>query len=335
MLTTSNIPPRSLAKVADSPGTRQPQAERVRLGMTDLQVSLLGIGTWPWGDRLYWGYGRSYTDADLQAAFERSLAAGINFFDTAEIYGHGHSERLLGRFVRAAGQPVVVATKFMPFPWRLRRKALLDALRSSLERLGLPQVDLYQIHWPYPPVPINTWMQALAEVVQAGLVRAVGVSNYSARQMRRAQAALARWGVPLASNQVHYSLLHRQPERDGVLAACRELGVTLIAYGPLAKGMLTGKYTPDNSLPIPRGLRVGRQQLARIQPLIALLCEIGEGHRGKTPAQVALNWLICKGAVPIPSVKNLDQAEQNAGAMGWRLTDDEIAALDAVSQRME
>jgi aryl-alcohol dehydrogenase-like predicted oxidoreductase len=301
--------------------------------MTDVRVTPLGIGTWAWGDRLFWGYGRGdYTDADLQAAFDAGLVAGINFFDTAEMYESGRSERLLGQFIHAASQPVVVATKFMPLPWRLQRGSLRRALRSSLNRLGLDKVGLYLIHWPMPPVSIETWMEALADAVEAGLTRAVGVSNHNLSQMQRAHAALARRGVALAANQVEYNLLHRDPERNGLWAACRELGVALIAYSPLAMGVLTGKYTPENPLPAMRGRRFNRQRLARVQPLIALLHQIGEAHGGKTPAQVALNWIICKGAVPIPGAKNARQAEQNAGALGWHLIDDEIAALDAASE---
>jgi aryl-alcohol dehydrogenase-like predicted oxidoreductase len=295
----------------------------------------MGLGTWAWGDRVIWGYGNGYTDADLRAAFEASLAAGVNFFDTAEAYGWGRSERLLGQFIRAAGRSVVVATKFVPYPWRLRRASLLRALRGSLDRLGMDQVDVYQIHLPLPPVSTEAWMDALADAVEAGLTRAVGVSNYNLTQMERAHAALTQRGVALASNQVEYSLLHRDPERNGVLTACHELGVTLIAYSPLAMGVLTGKYTPDNPMPGLRGRRFNRQRLARVEPLIELLREIGQAHGGKTPAQVALNWTIYKGAVPIAGAKNARQAEQNSGALGWELTADEVAALDAASDQAE
>ncbi len=306
----------------------------VPLGKSGIQVTPLGFGTWQWGDSRNWGYGRTYTEADVRAAFEASLAAGVHFFDTAEIYGFGESERLLGRFIRQNGrQPVIVATKFMPLPWRWRKSSLLKALRDSLDRLGLERVDLYQIHWLLPPVPIETWMDALADAVQAGWVRAVGVSNYNVEQTRRAHAALARRGVPLASNQVEYSLLRRAPERNGLLQTCRELGVTLIAYSPIAQGLLSGKYTPDH---LPTGLirrRFGQGYLQRIQPLVDLLREIGQAH-GKTPSQVALNWVMRKDAVPIPGAKNVQQALDNIGALGWSLTDAQVAALDAMSDQV-
>ncbi len=304
----------------------------IPLGRTEVRVPPLGLGTWAWGDRLFWGYGRSHTDADLEAAFQAALEAGLTFFDTAEVYGNGRSERLLGRFAGAReGTPLQVATKFFPYPWRWRPRALRRALQGSLRRLGMQQVALYQIHWPFPPRAIDVWVRALGEVVQEGLALAAGVSNYDLSQTKRAQAILEDMGIPLASNQVAYSLLQRQPERNGLLAYCQEQGITLIAYSPLGMGLLTGKYTPDHPPPGVRGRRYGRAYLERIQPLLGLLREIGQGHGNKSPAQVALNWVICKGALPIPGVKNPAQVEVNAGALGWRLTPDEVAALDAAS----
>jgi aryl-alcohol dehydrogenase-like predicted oxidoreductase len=303
----------------------------IPLGNTDLQISPMGLGTWQWGDRFIWGYGRGYDEDDTRAAFERSLAAGIDFFDSAEVYGLGRSERLLGRYVRATSIPVITATKFMPFPWRLHRKSLHAALHRSLARLGLERVDLYQMHMPFPPVPIENWMLAMAENVHAGRVRAVGVSNYNAQQVLRAHRALAEKGIPLASNQIRYSLLDRQPERNQQLEMCRELGVTVIAYSPLAQGLLTGKYMPDNPPPGARGRQYSRELLERIRPLLALMHEIGDGLGGKSPAQIALNWTLCKGTVPIPGAKNARQAEENAGALGWKLDAEAVKALDAAS----
>ena len=308
--------------------------ERIMLGKTSLQISPLGVGTWQWGDRMVWAYGRSgFTDADLRAGFEDSLAAGINFFDTAEAYGNGHSETLLGQFVRACGQSPVIATKFMPYPWRLSKSSLRASLINSLARLGLKKVDLYQMHWPLPPVPVETWAGALADAVDAGLVTAVGVSNYSRSQMRRAYGTLAKRGIPLASNQVRFNLFDRKAEKSGLLQACHELGVTLIAYSPLAQGMLTGKYTLRHPILGMRGFAYA-WFLGSIQPLIRLMRQIGEAHGGKSPAQVALNWVICKGAVPIPGAKNQRQAHENIGALGWLLTADEVNQLDMASNRV-
>jgi len=307
----------------------------VLLGQTSIRISPLGIGTWAWGDRFFWNYGRDYHADDVHAAFTTAVTEGIIFFDTAEVYGMGRAERFLGEMLTQSEHPVVIATKFFPFPWRLRRAAMRRALRLSLKRLGLESIALYQIHFPWPPHSTDYWVSTLGDLVAEGLVHAAGVSNYSAEQMRRAHALLQAKGIPLASNQVHYSLLHRAPERNGVLNACRELGITLIAYSPLEMGLLTGKYTPENPPGGMRSHRYSRAYLTRIRPLIGLMREIGQAHGGKTPAQIALNWAICKGTVPIPGAKNARQAQSNAGALGWRLDDKEIAALDTASEPLQ
>ncbi len=290
-----------------------------------------GLGAWQWGDRLIWQYGQTHTDEDCRAAFQVSLEAGIRFVDTAEVYGNGRSERLLGQFLKETEQPVLVATKFFPFPWRLTKKSLIRALNGSLERLGVETVDLYQIHQPYSILPMESLMEALAAAVKAGLTRTVGVSNYNQSQMLRAYSALARKEVPLAANQVTYSLLNRAIEKNGLLARCKELGVRVIAYSPIEKGLLTGKYSPENPPPGMRGQRYSGL-LPKIGPLLKLMTEIGQEHGGKSKAQVALNWCICKGTMPIPGAKNAKQAEENAGALGWKLTEEEVAKLDEASE---
>jgi aryl-alcohol dehydrogenase-like predicted oxidoreductase len=306
----------------------------ITIGRTDLRVAPLGVGTWQWGDR-YWRFGGEYGLPDVEAAYRASREAGIDFFDTAEIYGRGTSERIVGALAgpeQARGR-VVVATKFAPLPLRWTARHVAQALDASLKRLGMSRVDLYQIHWPYSLMRIDTLMQALADQVEAGKVRAVGVSNYSVRQMHQAHAVLARRGLPLASNQVHYSLLHRAPERNGVLGACRELDVRLIAYSPLEQGILTGKY--HRGTPPPAGFRgmsgaVGAYRPSTLRaslPLIERLEQIGAAHGGKTPSQVALNWLMRRGALPIPGAKTAAQAAANAGALGWDLTDEEVEQL--------
>jgi aryl-alcohol dehydrogenase-like predicted oxidoreductase len=304
------------------------------LGKTGIRIPSLGIGAWAWGDRFFWSYGRGYGDEDIKAAFLTSLEAGITFVDTAEVYGLGRSERYIGNFLIESKTPVVIATKFFPFPWRFSKGSLLRALRNSLQRLKLDKVDLYQIHNPASLVPIETWAEALVEAVQLGLARAVGVSNYTVEQMKRAYHDLEKHGIPLASNQVIYNLINRQVEFDGLLKTCQEMGISLIAYSPLAQGILTGKYSPDNPLPGIRGQRYSRSLLERAQPLIRLMREVGDDHQGKTPAQVALNWTICKGTVPIPGAKNARQAQENAGAMGWSLSEAEVIALDEMSARL-
>jgi aryl-alcohol dehydrogenase-like predicted oxidoreductase len=290
----------------------------------------MGLGAWQWGDRLVWQYGNGYGDEEVRGAFQASLGEGIRFVDTAEVYGNGRSERLLGRFIQETDQPILVATKFFPYPWRFSKGTLPRALKGSLERIGIESVDLYQIHWPSVTMSTDTLMEGLAECVKGGLTRTVGVSNFGHNRMLAAYSALARHNVPLASNQVHYSLLSRGAEEKGILARCRELGIRMIAYSPLEQGLLTGKYSAEHP---PSGTRGGHyaRMLPKIQPLLKVMTGIGQDHGGKSNAQVALNWVICKGALPIPGAKNAEQALHNAGALGWRLTDEEVARLDQVS----
>jgi aryl-alcohol dehydrogenase-like predicted oxidoreductase len=290
----------------------------------------MGLGAWQWGDRLVWQYGHGYGDEDVQQAFLMSLHQGIRFVDTAETYGGGRSERLLGQFLKNTDQPVLIATKFLPFPWRFGKGSLARALKGSLARLGVESVDLYQIHWPSPLMSIETMMEGLAECVRSGLARTVGVSNFSQTQMLAAYSALAQHNIPLASNQVHYSLLNRTVEKNGTLARCKELGIRLIAYSPIEKGLLSGKYNADSPPPGSRG-RIYSRLLPKIGPLLKLMTEIGQDHGGKSNVQVALNWVICKGGLAIPGAKNAAQAEQNAGGLGWKLTQDEMARLDQTS----
>ena len=306
--------------------------EELARGVFSLDKVEMGLGAWAWGDRMMWDYGHGYTDDDIAEAYKTSLKMGVNLVDTAEVYGSGRSESLLGQFLKDTDEQVFVATKFMPFPWRLPKSALSRALHNSLERIGLEKVNLYQVHWPFPPMRVEHWAEALAQVVKAGLAETVGVSNYSKSQMQRARATLAKHGIPLASNQVEYHLFDRRVEKNGLLDLCREMGVRLIAYSPLAKGMLTGKYTAETP---PPGLR-GRKYVSILKDLpalIGLMNEMGQSHGGKAPGQVALNWLICKGALPIPGAKTARQAGQNAGATGWRLTEAEVKALDAASDK--
>ena len=195
--------------------------DTISLGRSDIRVAL-GVGAWSWGDTLVWGYGQGYSKSDVAAAFHASLNAGITLFDTAEFYGIGTSERIVGQLANATERPVIIASKFMPYPWRISAKSLRGALDGSLKRLQIERIDLYQIHFPTPLLDIPELMDALADAVAEGKIRAVGVSNYSALQMTTAHAALARRGVALATNQVEYSLLKRAPETTGVLDTCRD-----------------------------------------------------------------------------------------------------------------
>jgi aryl-alcohol dehydrogenase-like predicted oxidoreductase len=306
------------------------------LGRSDVEVPRLGVGVMTWGDpsgrarwtpaKLAYGGGPENRDEE-QRAFDASVAAGATLFDTAEMYGAGASERRLGEL--AHGRDVLIATKFPP-NMLSRADAMPKALARSLALLQRTTVDLYMHHYPSRRVSIPRLMNLMADAVGQGKARAVGVSNYSANQMRLAHAVLAERGIALASNQVEYSLLHRQPETDGVLDACRELGVTLIANQPLANGALTGKFVAGAS---PSGFRRfmprfrGKEREA-VTPVVDLLREIADAH-GRSSAQVAIRWLIENDLVlPIPGAKNGRQAADNAAARDFSITPAEIEALD-------
>ncbi|MBN8580570.1 MAG: aldo/keto reductase [Anaerolineae bacterium] len=292
----------------------------------------MGLGAWQWGDRVVWGYQPGESDKGIRESFDVSLNMGVRFVDTAEVYGSGRSERLLGQFLKETDQPVLIATKFFPWPWRLTKGFIPRALKASLERMGVDSVDLYQIHWPSPLLSPESMMEGMAECVKLGLTRTVGVSNFWESRMLRAYSALAQQGIPLASNQLPYSLLNREAEKKGVLARCKELGIRFIAYSPLAQGLLTGKYSADNPPPGVRGSSYA-ELLKKLPPVIKTLQEVAQTH-GKTVSQVALNWIICKGALPIPGAKNAKQATDNAGGAGWHMSDDEVAKLDEVTDRI-
>lgn len=318
--------------------------EKVKLGGSDLEVTKLGIGAWSWGDTSYWN-NFEWDDRKMKAAkaaFDTSLDNGITFIDTAEVYGSRfslgaiNSETLLGRFIKERKEKdpeteVVVATKYAALPWRLGRESVVKALKDSLCRLELSSVDLYQLHWP------GIWgnegyIDGLGDAVEQGLVKAVGVSNYSEKRLRNAYEQLSKRGIPLASNQVNYSLIYRIPEENGVKAACDELGITLIAYSPMAQGALSGKYTPENPPTGPRGRIYTPEYLTKLQPLVNRIKEIGQNYN-KTATQVVLNWLIAQeNVVPIPGAKNGEQAAEFVGALGWRLSSEEIDELRSLAK---
>lgn len=319
--------------------------EKAKLGASNVEVTKIGIGAWSWGDALYWNDG-SWNDRkveDARAAFNASLDAGLSFFDTAEVYGAkligglGESEKLLGRFIKERKQidtgNVSVATKFAALPWRLGRGSLICALKDSLKRLGLSSIDLYQLHWP------GLWgnegyIDGLADAVDQGLVKAVGVSNYNEQRLRSAYTQLKRRGIPLASNQVNYSLIYRAPEFNGVKKACLDLGVTIIAYSPIGQGVLSGKYTPEKPPSGPRGNIYNKEYLTKATPLLRALREVADRY-GKTPTQVSLNWLLAQGdVIPIPGAKTATQATEFAGALGWSLTSNEVEELRQLASKV-
>jgi len=312
--------------------------ETIALGQNGPAVKPLCLGTWAWGDKLFWNYGSDYSFEQLREAFLTAIEVGLNFFDTAEVYGLGLSEEFLGQFRQQIAAPVQIATKYGPLPWRFSAQSVADALTASLKRLQVQRVELYQVHWPFNFfMSQETLMNALADEVQRGRIAAVGVSNYSAEQMQEAHQLLAVRGVPLAVNQVRYSLLTRQIETNGILNMARQLSVTILAYSPLAQGLLTGKYTGGVNPKKPTGARqfdsrFSANGLKKITPVTSLLQQLAEKYQ-RTPAQVALNWLIAQGnVIPIAGVKTAEQVRQNASALGWTLDAAEFAQLEQASR---
>ncbi len=269
---------------------------------------------------------------------QAALDGGINWFDTAELYGAGVSERSLATALKAAGVTdgkVVVATKW--FPLMRTAGSIPRTIADRLRFLDGFSVDLYMVHQPYGFSSPEAEMEAMADLVEAGKIRSVGVSNFNAAQMRRAHAALAKRGLPLAVNQVYYSLLKRDIETNGVLETAKELGVTIIAYTPLEMGLLSGKYHQDRQLlasqPFYRRWLMQRR-VERSRPLVSALKEIGERYQA-TSAQVALNWVIHsqgETVVTIPGATKVYQAQEAAGAMKFCLAEDEIARLSELTK---
>ncbi|MCL7048105.1 hypothetical protein MKW94_008335 [Papaver nudicaule] len=314
--------------------------EKVKMG--PLTVSPMGFGTWAWGNQLLWGYQEAMDD-DLQATFNLAVENGINLFDTADSYGtgklNGQSEKLLGKFLQEfKGQSrvrddIVIATKFAPYPWRLTSGQFVKACKASLDRMEIEQIGIGQLHWStanYAPFQEMALWDGLVAMYEKGLVRAVGVSNYGPKQLVKIHKYLNSRGVPLCSAQVQFSLLSIGRDQMEIKEICDALDIRLISYSPLGLGMLTGKYTLSNLPNGPRGL-LFRQILPGLEPLQCSLREIAK-KRGKTIPQVAINWCICKGTVPIPGGKTVKQVKENLGALGWRLSSDELLQLEYAAQ---
>jgi aryl-alcohol dehydrogenase-like predicted oxidoreductase len=313
-----------------------------RLGASDLLVSPIGLGCWQFSQRQglggkFWGM---MTDDEIFEVVRISLEGGVNWFDTAEAYGWGASERALARALKAVGKApgeVVVATKWQPL-FRTAR-SIAKTVGARIACLGGYPIDLFQVHTPLSFSSIEAQMAAMARLVEEGKIRSVGVSNFSARQMRKAHAALARRGLRLVSNQVRYSLLDREIETNGVLDAAKELGVSIIAYSPLAQGILSGRFHADPTL-VRRKSGFRRYMgafkppgLERSRPLIEALRGVAAKH-GVTSSQVALNWVAAihgDFVVAIPGASNPAQAAENAGALSFTLARGDVELLDRVS----
>jgi aryl-alcohol dehydrogenase-like predicted oxidoreductase len=293
------------------------------------RVSAIGLGTWQFGSK-EWGYGRDYAERTAVEIVHRALDLGVTLLDTAEVYAMGESERIVGRALAGRRAEAFVATKLfpvLPVPAVTERRA-----RASAARLGVDTIDLYQLHWPNPAVPLSRQMEGLRRLQTAGLVRHVGVSNYSLTRWASAEEAL---GAPVLSDQVSYSLADRSPER-ALLPYAATAGRLVIAYSPLAQGFLTGRYGATNP---PVGAWRARnplflpENLAAGAELLGALRDVADDHDA-TPAQVALAWAIRRpNVVAIPGASTVAQVEANVAAADLELTDDQDARLTAASDR--
>jgi aryl-alcohol dehydrogenase-like predicted oxidoreductase len=318
------------------------QVTKRKLGKTNIEITPIGLGMMEFsGGGGLMGFAFPVVDQEVKdASVKAGLDGGVNWFDTAELYGNGVSEKSLSTALKAAGvrdDEVVIATKW----WPLFRTAsnIPKTIDDRLRFLDGYRIGLYQIHQPMSFSSPEAEMDAMAELVKAGKIRSVGVSNFNADKMRRAHRQLEKHGLPLASNQVEYSLLNRGIERNGILDTAKELGVTIIAYTPLASGLLTGKYHKNPDL-LEKKSFLWRSRLKRgmekSRTLVGALEEIGTRY-SVTAAQVALNWLInAQGdtVVTIPGVTKASQAVESAGAMRFKLTADEISYLDEISRNI-
>ena len=318
-----------------------------RLGRTDVSVTPIGLGCWQFQQgrgmtRMMWSV---LDQATMDGIVGAALRGGVNWFDTAQAYGNGASERALATALRHSGvEPgrVAIATKWLPILKPARD--IPGTIGERMECLAPYPIDLFQVHIPWSRSPVKKQMHEMAELVRAGTVRAVGVSNFSASRMAKAGAALEAEGLPLASNQLHINLLDRSIEANGVLEVARSHGVTLIAYSPLAQGVLTGRFHDDPALvkALPWGRRsrltpssryLTPEGLKRSAPLIAELRDVAAAH-GATPAQVALAWLVTfygDTVVAIPGASRQEHATQAAGAIDLRLTEAEMQRIDRLS----
>jgi aryl-alcohol dehydrogenase-like predicted oxidoreductase len=297
---------------------------------TSPKISKIGLGTWQFGAK-EWGYGEDYARQRARDIVRRALDLGVTLFDTAEIYGLGRSERILGEALRERPEsPVFLATKL--FPVLPLAPVVEQRAVASANRLGTHRIDLYQVHWPNPLVPDSAIMRGMSALQRVGLVGEVGVSNYPLARWQAAEKAL---GGRVLSNQVRYSLADRAPEKD-LLPFAAEAGRVVIAYSPLAQGLLSGRYDRANR-PANR-VRAGNplflpENLDRAGELIGMLREVADAH-GAAPAQVALAWVIRHPSVTaIPGASSVEQLESNVAAAEIELSDDEYAALSAASDR--
>ncbi len=313
--------------------------KRIPLGKSNLLLSPIGLGCWQFSGKSMSVFWNSPSQDEISAIVKASLEGDINWFDTAEMYGNGTSETALSTALQATGKKngeVIIATKWNPI---LRRASSIARTFPAREKHLSPfEIDLFQVHLPYSFSSVEAQMNAMAELLDAKKIKTVGVSNFNEHKMRLAQKVLKARGYDLASNQMRYSLLDRRNEKDGVMAAAKELNISIIAYSPLAQGLLGGKYHADASLvakvPMMRR-RSFRAKLERSRPLVEALVAIAKNYN-VTASQVSLNWLVTfsgEMVLAIPGATRVEQAKQNSLAMSFRLTTAEITKIDELSKR--
>ncbi|HBW20617.1 MAG: aldo/keto reductase [Streptosporangiaceae bacterium] len=296
---------------------------------TAKRISRIGLGTWQFGSA-EWGYGKPYAEQEARAIVRRALELGVTLFDTAEIYGFGRSERILGEALGEDRESVFLATKI--FPVLPLAPVVEQRAIASANRLGVRRIDLYQVHQPNPVIRDGTIMRGMRALQRVGLVGEAGVSNYSLQRWRAAEDAL---GSRVLSNQVRYSLVDRSPEQD-LLPFAESHDRIVIAYSPLAQGLLSGKYhrgsRPANRIRAANPLFLP-DNLERASDLIAVLREVAAAHDA-SPSQIALAWVLHHPRVTaIPGASSVAQLESNAAAADIELSDGEYRALQAASDR--
>lgn len=334
----------------------------------NLVVPTVGVGTISWSSNSL----TTLQNLELQSVVREACDSNAAFFDTAERYGShlktavglgwGETESLIRKLLTSEyltghaknnGMKPIIATKFTPTPWRNSVQSVVDACEKSRKRLGVDQIDLYQLHMPDIVQPLKgigltmnkdtIYWEGLAECYKRGLVKNVGVCNYGPTLLSKCQEALAKHSVPLASNQIAFSLIGRHNGSQETVDKCNELGIKVLAYYPFAMGLLTGKYSKESLASLDESLAsTGKSALEindlkayadDVAPLLSEMEKIAK-KRGKTIAQIAINYVICKGAIPIPGARTVSQLQDNIGAMGWRLSPSEILTLEEKAQNV-
>ena len=293
-----------------------------------IPISPIGVGTISWGDASR-GFGTTFREKDAFDAFQRARKSGINFFDTAEVYGYKgqkyeqSAEEILGRFVKnddsIIKDEVVVGSKVFTIPWtnalmgggiRLGKESLIKAGKESVKRMGGRQMDVWSIHFPFPSFSQDALMSALEESLDVGLTRAVGVSNYNVEQLEEAFEILEKRGIPLASNQIEYSVVNRKAEKEGLIQSCLDRDVKVVAHSPL-KALKTTEI---------------EEKYVIMNKLCEFIGQVNGG--GKSKVSVMLNYCMAKGTIPIPGVKRVEHIEDIENAMGWTLDEESVLTID-------